>query len=127
MKKIIIFFSLIFIFSCTKNNEEDFFESQFETECDNNDVYYLSSDPSKSISNIITNKCLSCHSKKSDNVNFETYEDLILVTNLLYRINLDSNHPLVMPQVGYPQLTDCEKLQLTSWVNNGYLYDEAQR
>ena len=46
MKKIIIFFSLIFIISCTKNNEEDFFDSQFEIECDNNDVYYLSSDTS---------------------------------------------------------------------------------
>tara|TARA_B100000902_G_C27028705_1_gene773322 strand:- start:282 stop:665 length:384 start_codon:yes stop_codon:yes gene_type:complete len=127
MKKILIFFSLIYIFSCTKNNEEDFFDSQFETECDNNDVYYISSDPSKSISNIITNKCLGCHFKNSGIVDFETYEDLILVTNLIYRINLDSNDPLVMPQAGYPQLTDCEISQLTSWVNNGSLYDEAQR
>lgn len=127
MKKIIIFFSLIFIISCTKNNEEDFFDSQFEIECDNNDVYYLSSDPSKSISNIITNKCLGCHDQNSGNVNFENYEDLILVTNLLYRINLDSSNPLLMPPIGHPQLTDCEKSKLTSWVNNGYLYDEAQR
>ena len=123
MKKIIIFISLIFIFSCTKNNEEDF----FDTQCDTNDVYYLSSDPSKSISNIITNKCIGCHDKNSGNTHFDTYEDLIQLTNLLYRINLDSSDPLVMPQVGSPQLTDCEKSQLISWVNNGYLYDEAQR
>ena len=125
MKKIIIFVSLIFVFSCTNNNEEDF----FGTECDTNDVYYITSDESRSVFNIITNKCIGCHGQDNSLgiVSLATYQDLISVNNLLDVINLDINNSSAMPPAGMPQLTDCEKSQLTSWVNNGYLYDEAQR
>jgi len=117
--------ALIFTFTlvgCTANNEEDY----FGVICDSDNVYYLGSNPNQSISNIIASKCLGCH--LDDNtisyLSLETYPDVQLISNLDEVINNVDNP---MPPEGSLQLTDCEKLQIESWVHNGFRYDEEQR
>ena len=117
--------ALIFTFTligCTTNNEEDY----FGVICDSDNVYYLGSNPNQSISNIIESKCLGCH--LDDNtisyLSLETYPDVQLISNLDEVINNVDNP---MPPEGSLQLTDCEKLQIESWVHNGFRYDEEQR
>ena len=119
-----LFFSML-IFSCTSDNEEDRFAVN-DAECETEGVYYNAIEDSKSISTIIADKCLGCHleGNMTSGVSLEDYEALIVWQNLDDIINSTSKP---MPPVGVVQLTDCEKLQIESWVNNGLLYDEIQR
>ena len=119
-----LFFSML-IFSCTSDNEEDRFGVN-DAECETEGVYYNAIEDSKSISTIIADKCLGCHFEGNmiSGVSLEDYEALIVWQNLDDIINSTSKP---MPPVGVVQLTDCEKLQIESWVNNGLLYDEIQR
>ena len=117
--------ALIFTFTlvgCTTNNEEDY----FGVICDSDNVYYLGSNPNQSISNIIASKCLGCHLEDNtiSYLSLETYPDVQLISNLDEVINNVDNP---MPPEGALQLTDCEKLQIESWVHNGFRYDEEQR
>ena len=117
--------ALIFTFTligCTTNNEEDY----FGVICDSDNVYYLGSNPNQSISNIIASKCLGCHLEDNtiSYLSLETYPDVQLISNLDEVINNVDNP---MPPEGSLQLTDCEKLQIESWVHNGFRYDEEQR
>ena len=113
--------ALIFTFTligCTTNNEEDY----FGVICDSDNVYYLGSNPNQSTSNIIASKCLGCHLQDNtiSYLSLETYEELI-VWNLDDIIN---NLDYPMPPEGSTPLTDCEKSQIESWVQNGFRYDE---
>ncbi len=118
MKHLIALFFLQFFISCTNHNEDDF----FNLICDSQNVYYIGSDPKQSISNIIETKCLGCHLKDNtiSYLSLETYEELI-VWNLDDIIN---NLDYPMPPEGSTPLTDCEKSQIESWVQNGFRYDE---
>ena len=120
----ILFFSM-FMFSCTSDNEEDVFGLN-GSECETEGVYYNAIEDSKSISTIIADKCLNCHylGNVISGVSLEDYEALVVYKNLDDIINSTINP---MPPSGVVQLTDCEKLQIESWVNNGLLYDEIQR
>ena len=120
----ILFFSM-FIFSCTSDNEEDVFGLN-DSECETEGIYYNTIEDSKSIATIIADKCLNCHGVGNDmsGVSLEDYESLVVYENLDDIINSTSTP---MPPSGVVQLTDCEKLKIESWVNNGLLYDEIQR
>ena len=110
------------LIACTTNNEEDY----FGVICDSDNVYYLGSNPNQSISNIVASKCLGCHLEDNtiSYLSLETYPDVQLISNLDEVINNVDNP---MPPEGSLQLTDCEKLQIESWVHNGFRYDEEQR
>ncbi len=122
MKHLLALIFTFIIIGCATNNEEDY----FGVICDSDNVYYLGSIPNQSISNIIQSKCLGCH--LDDNtisyLSLETYPDVQLISNLDEVINNVDNP---MPPEGSLQLTDCEKLQIESWVHNGFRYDEEQR
>ena len=115
MKQILFFLFLIFFISCTKDNEEDHF---FIDECDTENVYYISSNVSQSIASIIENKCLECH--YTGNMNgpeLGNYQDVSIVKNDVFSQIISEEDP--MPPIGAPPLTDCEILQIESWINNG--------
>ena len=115
---------LICFISCSVENEEDYFALNCVTE----DIYYISADPSRSVSNIISNKCLNCHA--TDNIEIsgswlplETHEQLITIDFDEYVLKPNAS----MPPAGSPQLTDCEITQISIWVNNNFPYDEGGR
>ena len=126
MKHLLALLFLITIIGCTTNNEEDY----FGIICDTENVYYIGSDSTQSISYIIESKCLGCHSEANMSqggwIVLETYEQLTDNSNYsLYAVTLGPSAS--MPKEGNPQLTECEKLKIESWINNGYLYDETGR
>lgn len=122
MKNLLALILTFTLIGCTTNNEEDY----FGVICDSDNVYYLGSNPNQSISNIIASKCLGCHLEDNtiSYLSLETYPDVQLISNLDEVINNVDNP---MPPEGSLQLTDCEKLQIESWVHNGFRYDEEQR
>ena len=127
MKHIFSFLFLFCFIACTSDNEHDYF---LELDCDTDYIYYNADDNSRSISAIVSNKCLGCHSEanmsQGDWIVLETYEQLIDISNYsLYDVTLGPSAS--MPKEGNPQLTECEKLQIESWINNGYPYDETGR
>ena len=80
MIRIYFLFLFLFFVSCSVDNEEDYFALNCVTE----DIYYISVDLSRSVSNIISNKCLNCHA--IDNMELsgswlplETHEQLITI------------------------------------------------
>ena len=128
MKHIFYFLYAIVFVACTSDNEQDYFP---QVDCDIDNLYYNTSDGSSSISSIISNKCAGCHNEKNmanvQYISLETYQQLISLDNIVDVINRPSDHSSPMPPVGHPQLTDCEKLQIENWINNGSLYDENNR
>ncbi len=114
MQRLVFLLGWVFFLSCTNDNEQDF----FQIPCDTDNVFYLASDETRSISTIISNKCIGCHTEGNppSYLSLETYDDLILFPNLDEIINSEINP---MPPIGESPLTECEKQQLTNWVNNG--------
>tara|TARA_B100001142_G_C14179583_1_gene595610 strand:+ start:185 stop:532 length:348 start_codon:yes stop_codon:yes gene_type:complete len=113
MRVLFFIFLLIFI-SCSNNNEEDY----FSLDCDENNISYSSGIP-RSISEIVSSKCLACH-LEDNSISFlalDSYDALIIHTNLDDIIN-DVNNP--MPPIGSIQLTDCEITQIENWVHNNF-------
>ena len=120
MKQIFIFFFLITIIACTSDNEQDYFN--LDDDCDTDNLYYMANDEARSISAIIANKCAICHFQGNYNSEqvLETYDQLIGIDFGV--IGPQSTNP--MPPVGSLQLTDCEKLKIESWIDNGFAYEE---
>ena len=102
---IAVFGSLPFVFT---SNEFSFTNAFFES----------MSGITTTGSTIISNKCIGCHTEGNppSYLSLETYDDLILFPNLDEIINSEINP---MPPIGESPLTECEKQQLTNWVNNG--------
>tara|TARA_B100001750_G_C15115923_1_gene402506 strand:+ start:34 stop:369 length:336 start_codon:yes stop_codon:yes gene_type:complete len=101
------FIVLCLLFGCTNDNEEDFFSCDLET------ITYNSA-----IQGIIELKCISCHA--TGNMNgpiLENYEDVIKVIGDISFLIISEEDP--MPPSTAPQLTDCEKLQIQNWIDNG--------
>mgnify|MGYP001163851000 FL=1 len=124
MIRIYFLFLFLFFVSCSVDNEEDYFALNCVTE----DIYYISVDLSRSVSNMISNKCLNCHA--IDNMELsgswlplETHEQLITIDFDEHVLNSNAS----MPPAGSPQLTDCEMAQISSWVNNNFPYNESGR
>ena len=120
MKHIFFLFFGVIIIACTSDNEQDYFN--LDNECNTDDLYYIASDESRSIAAIIANKCETCHFQGNYNseVVLETYGQLIDINFGI--IGSQSTNP--MPPLGAPQLTDCEKLKIESWVSNDFPDEE---
>ena len=80
---------------------------------------------SVSIESIVANKCLGCHYfENMAEVNYvvlEEYEQLLEI-DIYAAINRPAENP--MPPEGSPPLTECEKMQIESWLVNNAPYDE---
>ena len=112
MKKILFIFFVLSITSCTIDNEEEYFTN---LECDSENIYYNAIDDNRSISSIVANKCLSCHDLSSS---IPLNYTMLYYYNLIDIINGVDPHVPQMPPLSSPQLTDCEKLKIESWVLN---------
>lgn len=118
------FFCILFLIflGCTNNNQEDYF-SNFDCQWDNTDFStFLPSlecelenlTYQNDIANIIESKCIGCHNQSSSNgVNLTTYNNLL---NYDICFQIDNN---LMPPNPLMSLTECEKLQFKTWVDNG--------
>ncbi|MBJ04466.1 MAG: hypothetical protein CMP65_01005 [Flavobacteriales bacterium] len=103
---------IIFLFSCSKENEEEYFDF---LECNTENIYYNAIEAERSISTIISNKCAGCHGPNSSiplDYNMISYYNL---SDIVYGIDPNISQ---MPPMGHPQLTDCEKEKIAIWVNN---------
>ncbi len=118
----IFFLSTSIFLSCVNNNEEDYF-SDFNCEWENTDfnLFLPSSDCNlvdlsyqSSIASIIDSKCIGCHNQSSPNgINLTTYNNL-LSYDICFQIDND-----LMPPSSMPSLSECEKLQIKTWIENG--------
>jgi uncharacterized membrane protein len=108
-------FVLLIISSCTQDNIEDYFPN---IDCDSENVFYQAQDPLQSIARIIETKCLDCHQKGNviNELSLESYDDV----SSYVTIDVINNMANPMPPDDRVQLTDCEKLKIENWINNGY-------
>ena len=92
--------------------------------CEYPDTLVYQTSKNNNIATIIANKCLTCHADPS---NFNAYDYpldyqglQIYGTELIAIINGTSQWSEAMPPSGATQLTDCEKLEIEIWINNGH-------
>ena len=108
----------VFLFSCSNDNEEEYFndnEEEYFDDCNTEDIYYNALETDRSISTIVSDKCLGCHGPNSSiplDYNTISYYNLSDIVN-----GIDSYVPQMPPMVN-PQLTDCEKEKIENWFNN---------
>jgi alpha-acetolactate decarboxylase len=112
--KITVFLSAIIIFltSCTKQNEvEDIFNKNNQL-CDTTNVGF-----SNQISKIFNQRCVSCHHQNIQPPDLDTYEHTMAYilnppenSSFLYYKITEGNHEGIV-------LNDCEKNQLRIWLN----------
>ena len=99
-------------------NEGDIFIAIDGKKADGHDFIHQAVDRGSSA--IISNKCLGCHAKGNSLFipPLETYNEVKSYANLDSIINGLTDTP--MPPESAMQLTDCEKLQIESWVTNEF-------
>jgi hypothetical protein len=109
-----IFFSLILMSAgCYKDNEKTLYPS----DCNTDNVSF-----SQTITPIINNNCVSCHSgvDGSGGISLANYADIVSCANsgkLLGAIKHESGFQ-AMPQGGSP-LSDCSISQVEAWIQQG--------
>ena len=116
---------LLSIIACTSNNEEEYFQV---FDCETENIFYkTTSSESISIKSIIDNKCVGCHSiDNMANVQYVVLEEYAQIQDYdIYAAINNSANP--MPPLGSSQLTECEQLQIETWINNASPYDEKGR
>lgn len=110
---------LLLLFSgtgCYKDNEQ----TMYPSDCNTTNVSF-----SQTISPIINNNCVSCHSGGTDasgGINLTNYDEILVVANngkLLGSIRHDAGFK-EMPQ-GTSQLSDCSISQVDAWITQGAL------
>jgi hypothetical protein len=119
MKKIPVLSVLIIFFciSCYYDNEEHLYP-EISSSCDTTNVTF-----SGSISGMLSNNCLSCHSNSTaanfgNNIRLQDYSDVNAQRQrVLGSINYKSGFS-PMPKGG-AKLNDCLIAQFEIWVNNG--------
>ena len=132
MKQIFFFLFVLSLFSCTHDNEQDYFTDSngnviFDCDWDNTDfsLFSLSTDCvlenlsfQLDILPIIEAKCNSCHGNESNTtgINLTTYENL-LSYDFCFQIDNDLMPPSNL--VDSLQLTQCEKLKIKTWIEDG--------
>ena len=108
----VIFLLTIFIFSCSNDNEEDFFSNN---DCETEDINYL-----PLVQEIIESKCISCHvqGNSSGLPVLDSYANVTKdIDNIIFRITTNNDN-LIMPPLGATPLTDCEISQIQNWYEN---------
>lgn len=131
MKQIFFFLFVLSIFSCTHDNEQDYFTDSngnviFDCDWDNTDFsLFFSADCvlenlsfELDILPIIDAKCNSCHGNESNTtgINLTTYDNL-LSYDFCFQIDNDLMPPSNL--VESFQLTQCEKLKIKTWIEDG--------
>ena len=128
MKQILFFLFLISLFSCTIDNEQDYFaDSNFDCNWDNTDFSLFSPSANCVLENlsfeldilpIINNKCNSCHGNESNitGVNLTNYDNL-LSYDFCFQIDNGLMPPSSLSELF--QLTQCEKLKIKTWIEDG--------
>jgi hypothetical protein len=109
-----IFFALVVLTGCKKENEEDLFE---DAGCNVEDITY-----DNTVRTILSNQCLVCHSAaaRQGGIILETYNDILpYVTNgrLLGSITHSSGF-VAMPPTGV-KLDPCTIQKIQAWVTSG--------
>ena len=102
----------VFLFSCSNDNEEEYFGV---SECNTEDIYYNALEDDRSIATIISDKCLGCH---GPNASIPLDYNMISFYNLSDIVNGIDPYVPQMPPMTSPQLTDCEKEKIDNWINN---------
>ena len=131
MKQIFFFLFVLSLFSCTYDNEEDYFTDSngnviFDCDWDNTDfsLFFPTDCVLENLSfqldilPIIDAKCNSCHGNESNTtgINLTTYDNL-LSYDFCYQIDNDlMPPPSLLEQL---QLTQCEKLKIKTWIEDG--------
>tara|TARA_B100000530_G_C15804493_1_gene426956 strand:- start:439 stop:834 length:396 start_codon:yes stop_codon:yes gene_type:complete len=128
VKQISFFLFFLFVFSCNTDNEQDYFaNSNFDCNWDNTNFSLFSPSSDCVLENlsfelnilpIINAKCNSCHGNDGNNhgVNLTTYDNL-LNYDFCFQIDNDLMPPPTLP-VQF-QLTQCEKLKIKTWIEDG--------
>lgn len=131
MKQIFFFLFVLSLFSCTHDNEQDYFTDSngnviFDCDWDNTDfsLFFPTDCVLENLSfqldilPIIDAKCNSCHGNESNTtgINLTTYDNL-LSYDFCYQIDNDlMPPPSPLEQL---QLTQCEKLKIKTWIEDG--------
>jgi hypothetical protein len=114
--KAVILLLLLANTACYKDNEQTMYPSN----CNTTNVTF-----SQTISPIINNNCVSCHSggiNASGGLNLTNYDEILVVVNngkLLGSIRHDAGFK-EMPQGSSP-LSDCSISQVDAWITQGAL------
>ena len=109
-----IIFSMIFMSAgCYKDNEK----TMYPGDCNTDNVSF-----SQTITPIINNNCVSCHTEVdgSGGISLANYADIVSCANsgkLLGSIKQESGYK-AMPQGGSP-LSDCSISQVEAWIQQG--------
>lgn len=103
---------------CTSKKEKDLVKPAVDTS--SGPVTYT-----KDIAPIFSQYCITCHKPGGveAQVDYTTYDNVKLYTqsgNVMDRITLDPNDPLLMPQGG-PKLPQATIDKIQAWINGGYL------
>ena len=132
MRQIFFFLFFLYLFSCTNDNEQDYFTDSngnviFDCDWDNTDFSLFSSFTDCVLENlsfqldilpIIDAKCNSCHGNESNTtgINLTTYDNL-LSYDFCFQIDNDLMPPPTLLEKF--QLTQCEKLKIKTWIEDG--------
>ena len=78
------------------------------------------------IREIFSESCVGCHQYGNANgglqlSSYDQIKDAVINHDVLYRIDLDNNNPLLMPQGN--KLSDLQLYLIKQWVSNGALND----
>lgn len=119
IKYLVIVIALLAIDSCYYDSEEDLFPS-LNTECNLENISF-----SATITNIMENRCWSCHSNSNaaafgNNLKLENYSDVAnQFSSVLGAVNHLSGYS-PMPKSG-SKISSCELNQLKLWNDEGKL------
>ena len=104
---------LLFLNSCTWENEEEYFDVE---QCDTTNLTY------NDVESIFRINCAVCHYPEAtpvEEIILDNYENIVSAINtgrVLPAINHEG--PVDMPR-GQPKLPECTINQIEAWVNNG--------
>ena len=96
----------------------------YDESCEYPDTLDYQSLDNNDIAAIITNKCLTCHDNPSnsayDNPSLDYSSLQMYGLYLLLVLDGSEEYTSPMPPSGKTQLTDCERLEIEIWINNGH-------
>jgi cbb3-type cytochrome c oxidase subunit III len=110
---------LLFVYGCTKENEEKLSNSTAPTTCHTDSMSY-----SNNVLPIMQSYCFSCHGNGntggSGGINLEGYDNLKPYVDNGKLVGNITHAPGYVPMpFGQPKMPDCEVNQIVAWVNQG--------
>ena len=110
---------LLFVYGCTKENEEKLSSSTGTTTCKTDSMSY-----SANVLPIMQSYCFSCHGNGSTGgsggINLQGYDNLKPYVDNGKLVGNITHAPGYVPMpYGQPKMPDCEINQIVAWVNQG--------